>query len=71
MDICETLLRGPRGLGVTLPGPEAFGLPPLVAPSFEVRLVGSPLDVRGELRVKDGIPTELAEQQAFEALDAA
>ena len=70
-EIGRALLRGPRGLGISLPGPEAFGLPPLVAPSFELRLVGTPLDVRGSLTVKDGIPTALAEQQAFEALDAA
>lgn len=38
-----------RGLGVALPPPEAFGLPPLEAPSFELALSGSPLDVRGEL----------------------
>ena len=42
------LLRG-RGLGVTLPAPEVFGLPPLVKPSFELRLSGTPLDVIGEL----------------------
>jgi len=42
------LLRG-RGLGVTLPAPEVFGLPPLVKPSFELRLSGTPLDVVGDL----------------------
>ena len=38
-----------RGLGVALPAPEVFGLPPLEAPSFELTLTGTPLDVRGEL----------------------
>ncbi len=42
------LMRG-RGLGVSLPEPEVFGLPPLDKPSFELRLGGSPLDVTGEL----------------------
>ncbi|MBX3214748.1 MAG: SNF2 helicase associated domain-containing protein [Labilithrix sp.] len=42
------LVRGP-GLGVTLPAPEVFGLPPLERPSFELRLSGTPLDVRAEL----------------------
>jgi len=42
------LLRG-RGRGIGLPKPEEFGLPPLEAPSFELRLTGSPLDVQGEL----------------------
>ncbi len=45
----RALLMGARALGVALPGPEVFGLPPLEAPSFELRLTGSPLDVRGEL----------------------
>ncbi|MDB4941666.1 MAG: hypothetical protein JWP97_1200 [Labilithrix sp.] len=43
------LLGAPRGLGVAVPGPEAFGLPPLEAPVFELRLTGTPLDVHGEL----------------------
>ena len=38
-----------RALGVALPPPETFGLPPLEAPSFELALTGSPLDVTGEL----------------------
>ena len=45
----RALLMGARSLGVKLPGPEVFGLPPLEAPSFELRLRGTPLDVRGEL----------------------
>jgi len=45
----RALLMGPRSLGVRLPGPEVFGLPPLEAPSFELRLKGTPLDVRAEL----------------------
>ena len=47
--IGRALLMGVRGLGVGLPGPEVFGLPPLEAPTFELRLTGSPLDVRAEL----------------------
>jgi hypothetical protein len=42
------LVRG-RSLGVALPPPEAFGLPPLEKPSFELRLTGTPLEVHGEL----------------------
>lgn len=42
------LVRG-HGLGVALPAPEVFGLPPLERPSFELRLTGTPLDVRAEL----------------------
>ncbi|MBX3220736.1 MAG: DEAD/DEAH box helicase [Labilithrix sp.] len=42
------LVRG-RGLGVALPEPEVFGLPPLQKPSFELRLSGTPLDVIAEL----------------------
>lgn len=42
------LVRG-RGLGVSLPQPEVFGLPPLDKPSFELRLGGSPLAVAGDL----------------------
>jgi superfamily II DNA or RNA helicase len=38
-----------RRLGIALPPPEVFGLPPLEAPSFELALAGTPLDVRGEL----------------------
>ena len=38
-----------RRLGVGLPPPEVFGLPPLEAPSFELTLTGTPLDVHGEL----------------------
>src|SRR5262249_37684496 len=38
-----------RGLGVALPPPEEFGLPPLEAPSFELRIFGSPLELRAEL----------------------
>jgi superfamily II DNA or RNA helicase len=47
--IGRALLGRGRGLGVALPPPQAFGLPPLEAPSFELALTGSPLDVRGEL----------------------
>ena len=47
--IGRALLMGGRGFGVALPGPEVFGLPPLEAPTFELRLGGSPLEVRGEL----------------------
>ena len=42
------LLRG-RGLGVALPAPDVFGLPPLERPTFELRLGGSPLDVQASL----------------------
>ena len=45
----RALLTRGRGLGVALPSPEVFGLPPLEAPSFELALSGTPLDVRGEL----------------------
>ncbi len=45
----RALLTRGRGLGVALPSPEVFGLPPLEAPSFELALTGTPLDVRGEL----------------------
>ena len=45
----RALLTRGRGLGVSLPSPEVFGLPPLDAPSFELALTGTPLDVRGEL----------------------
>ncbi len=45
----RALLTRGRGLGVALPEPEVFGLPPLEKPSFELRLSGSPLDVVGEL----------------------
>jgi len=45
----RALLSRGRGLGVTLPPPEVFGLPPLEAPAFELALTGTPLDVRGEL----------------------
>ena len=45
----RALLTRGRGLGVALPSPEIFGLPPLEAPSFELALTGTPLDVRGEL----------------------
>ena len=45
----RALLSRGRGLGVALPPPEVFGLPPLEAPSFELALTGTPLDVRGEL----------------------
>ena len=38
-----------RAVGVALPPPQVFGLPPMEAPSFELALTGSPLDVRGEL----------------------
>jgi superfamily II DNA or RNA helicase len=38
-----------RRLGVAFPPPEVFGLPPLEAPSFELTLTGTPLDVCGEL----------------------
>ncbi|MDB4937530.1 MAG: Helicase, family, partial [Labilithrix sp.] len=47
--IGRALLSRGRGLGVLLPPPETFGLPPLEAPSFELALTGTPLDVRGEL----------------------
>jgi superfamily II DNA or RNA helicase len=45
----RALLSRGRGLGVALPAPEVFGLPPLEAPAFELALTGTPLDVRGEL----------------------
>jgi hypothetical protein len=45
----RALLSRGRGLGVALPPPEVFGLPPLEAPTFELALTGTPLDVRGEL----------------------
>jgi superfamily II DNA or RNA helicase len=48
--IGRALFARGRGLGVAMPPPETFGLPPLEAPSFELALEGSPLDVRGELR---------------------
>ncbi|MEA2750108.1 MAG: hypothetical protein QOI41_4251 [Myxococcales bacterium] len=44
-----------RRLGVALPPPEVFGLPPLEAPSFELTLTGTPLDVRGELFAVYGV----------------
>jgi hypothetical protein len=47
--IGRALLTRSRGLGLSIPAPETFGLPPLEAPSFELALSGSPLDVRGEL----------------------
>jgi superfamily II DNA or RNA helicase len=54
-----------RGLGVALPPPEVFGLPPLEAPSFELTLEGSPLDVRGELfAVYSAGRTRVAPQRA-------
>ena len=43
------LLGRGRASGVTLPPPEAFGLPRIEAPSFALRLAGLPLDVRAEL----------------------
>jgi len=74
------LMRG-RGLGVSLPEPEVFGLPPLEKPSFELRLGGSPLGVTGELHavysigkmpVGHGAPGEArdfeAEKEALVAL---
>ncbi|MBX3227107.1 MAG: SNF2 helicase associated domain-containing protein [Labilithrix sp.] len=42
------LARG-GGLGIDLPSAHALGLPPLERPTFELRLGGTPLDVRGEL----------------------
>jgi superfamily II DNA or RNA helicase len=47
--IGRALLTWGRGLGVAVPPPETFGLPPFEAPSFELALEGSPLDVRGKL----------------------
>jgi superfamily II DNA or RNA helicase len=47
--IGRALLSRGRGLGVALPSPETFGLPPFEARSFELALTGTPLDVRGEL----------------------
>ncbi len=47
--IGRTLYSRGRALGVVLPTPQVFGLPPLEAPSFELMLSGTPLDVRGEL----------------------
>ncbi len=40
--------RGPAS-GVTLPPPEAFGLPRLESPSFTLHLAGLPLELRAEL----------------------
>src|SRR5690606_8164938 len=45
----RALLTRGRGLGVGLPRPEVFGLPPLERPSFERHLTGTPPDVHGEL----------------------
>lgn len=43
------LLGRGRANGVTLPPPEAFGLPRLEKPSFAIHLAGLPLEVRAEL----------------------
>ncbi len=45
----RALLGRGRRLGVALPPPEDFGLPPLEKPSFELRLEGTPLEVRATL----------------------
>jgi superfamily II DNA or RNA helicase len=50
----RALLGRGRGLGVGLPSPEVFGLPPLETPAFVLRLSGSLLDVRGELSAAYG-----------------
>ncbi len=64
------LLRG-RGRGITLPKPEVFGLPPMIAPSFELRLHGSPLDVRAELfAIYDGVGKLPAGEGQTAAADA-
>jgi superfamily II DNA or RNA helicase len=44
------LLGRGRAPGVTLPPPEAFGLPRLQGPSFVLCLAGLPLEVRAQLR---------------------
>jgi superfamily II DNA or RNA helicase len=45
----RALLSRTRGLGVSMPEPEAFGLAPFEAPSFELRVTGSLLELRAEL----------------------
>ena len=64
------LLGRGRASGVTLPPAEAFGLPPLEAPRFTVRLRGSPLDVRAELAPEDAVDEDAlvrAEERLREA----
>jgi superfamily II DNA or RNA helicase len=43
------LLRGAHGRGVSLPGHDVFGMPPMETPRLVLRLAGEPLDVAGEL----------------------
>ena len=45
----RAILARAAGLGVDLPTPTELGLPPLEHPTFELRLSGTPLDLRGEL----------------------
>jgi len=45
----RTLLGGARARGIALPPPEAFGLPPLEAPTFVLALRGSPLALHATL----------------------
>ncbi len=52
------LLGRGRASGVTLPPPEAFGLPPLETPRFTVRLSGSPLDVRADLEPEGAVDAD-------------
>jgi superfamily II DNA or RNA helicase len=45
----RAILSRAAGLGIDLPTPADLGLPPLEHPDFELRLSGTPLDLRGEL----------------------
>ncbi|MFO0739903.1 MAG: SNF2-related protein [Labilithrix sp.] len=45
----RAILSRAAGLGVDLPTPTELGLPPLERPGFELRLSGTPLELRGEL----------------------
>jgi superfamily II DNA or RNA helicase len=45
----RAILSRAAGLGVDLPTPTELGLPPLERPTFELRLSGTPLDLRGDL----------------------
>ncbi len=78
----RALLTRGAGLGVALPEPEVFGLPPLERPSFELRLAGTPLDVHGELFAvyalgtlpvpgAEGVRDAAAEDEALALLDSA
>ncbi len=48
-DVGLRLFHGARARGVSLPSPEAFGLPPLEVPRFLLRVEGEPLAVRATL----------------------